>query len=270
MKTIISLFFAAVLLAASTVAVAHRGGVFHSDFRQYPLHHAVEHNDIAEIKRLLASGVHVDVENDIGRTALLDAATENAKESAALLLNYGANINVKTDGGATALHLAVLNNAKETAEVLLVYGANVNAKEDDGDTPLHYAAGGISKETAEVLLAYGANINAKTDGGGTCKMRRVIPCDSKWNDGGTALHVAALNNAKETAEVLLANGANIAAKRDDGRTALRLAVEFDNKETAEMLSNYTPGQFIHLKIPLKPEVKEKSWLRQLVDYWDSL
>ena len=56
--------------------------------------------------------------------------------------------------------------------------------------------------------------------------------------GETALHSAAINNSKVTAEVLISNGANINEKDEDGDTPLHIATINNSKETAEVLISY--------------------------------
>ncbi|EAY09570.1 ankyrin repeat protein, putative [Trichomonas vaginalis G3] len=67
------------------------------------------------------------------------------------------------------------------------------------------------------LLSHGANINDKN------------------KNGQTTLHIAAMHNNKETAEVLILHGANINEKNKAGETALHYAAMYNNKETAEVL-----------------------------------
>ncbi|EAY19107.1 hypothetical protein TVAG_189980 [Trichomonas vaginalis G3] len=69
----------------------------------------------------------------------------------------------------------------------------------------------------EYFISNGANINAKT----------------KYDF--TALHVAAMNNFKETAEFLISKGADINAKAQNGETPLHTAFRSNSKETAEIL-----------------------------------
>ncbi|EAY16707.1 ankyrin repeat protein, putative [Trichomonas vaginalis G3] len=79
----------------------------------------------------------------------------------------------------------------------------------------------------EYFRLHGANINVKDE------------------NGITALHYAAMNNSKETAEVLISHGANINEKNKEGQTALHYAAENNNKETAEVLISH--GANINVK-----------------------
>ena len=57
----------------------------------------------------------------------------------------------------------------------------------------------------------------------------------KTKNGCTPLHYAANNNSKETAEILISNGADINAKDEDEATPLHYAANNNSKETAEIL-----------------------------------
>ncbi|EAX99308.1 hypothetical protein TVAG_152270 [Trichomonas vaginalis G3] len=59
--------------------------------------------------------------------------------------------------------------------------------------------------------------------------------NEKDNDGITALHHAAWNNYKDTAEVLISYGANINEKDNDGRTVLHNAVLDKQEEIVGLL-----------------------------------
>ena len=60
----------------------------------------------------------------------------------------------------------------------------------------------------------------------------------KTNNGDTPLHLATLRDASATAELLLAQGADVDAKTNNGDTPLHLATLGNASATAEVLRRY--------------------------------
>ena len=111
--------------------------------------------------------------------------------------------------GVTDLHHAVCLNLAALAQFLLNQGADLNAR-----ATLHAS---ISPDYTTFL--------DKMEAGD----------DKRELEDSTPLHAAALANARETAEVLLQNGADINAKDDEGDTSLHFAALANARETAEVL-----------------------------------
>ena len=117
--------------------------------------------------------------------------------------------------------------------------------EETGWTDLHFAALLNLPRIAEALIDAGMSPNTPLAAqhvpfGDTLKqaMNTVGHGDELENweaDGETPLMIAVVANARETAELLLARGADVAAKSDGGVTPLHLAAEGDAHETAELL-----------------------------------
>ena len=59
-----------------------------------------------------------------------------------------------------------------------------------------------------------------------------VDINAKNKSGRTSLHYAAINNSKETAEVIISHGADINAKGEIEKTPLHYAAIINNKETA--------------------------------------
>jgi ankyrin repeat protein len=138
---------------------------------------------------------------DKAKTATIYEVTEKGDLSRLKNL-LSANTNLinahRERDGATPLHLAVLNGHLEVARYLINMGADVNAKTAKDKTPLHLAASKTGpqfpgKQLAEALIAAGAKI------------------DLPSNDGSTALHYAAQNNAVDVADLLIQKGADVNA-----------------------------------------------------------
>ena len=64
---------------------------------------AVKDNDINKVKRLLEAGANVNIQNNRGYTALIDASYKGHTEIVKLLLEYKANVNIQNKYGYTAL-----------------------------------------------------------------------------------------------------------------------------------------------------------------------
>ena len=108
--------------------------VFREDILEdeiFNLHYSVEHNDIDETKRLLASGM-VDV-------------------------NFYSPHYLRSP---TLLHKAAMYGHREVALLLIQHGADPKlADNHDGLTPLHYAAKCGHSEVAQSLNECGAELN---------------------------------------------------------------------------------------------------------------
>lgn len=169
-------------------------------------------------------------------TRALDAAAKYGRVSAIQrLLRAGAPVNQPdaNDHQFTPLMIACMENQLEAARTLLAAGANVNAQDDDGTTVLHWAVFAARPDElhlyrelgqphdtvyrpqqhaplVELLLARGAKLEV---------------ADAA---GNTALHQAAMMDARAAALVLIAAGANRAARNREGKTAYELAVDRHN------------------------------------------
>ncbi len=116
------------------------------------------------------------------------------------------------------------------------------AVNEDGWTDLHYAAALDLPELVRALLDSGADIAAKLKSDENDPSARLkqslgaldLPSDFR-RYGYTALHMAALNNARNAALALLSRGADVNAKSEDGMTALHMAASKNSSETAVAL-----------------------------------
>lgn len=133
------------------------------------LHWAALEGDVAEVKRLIATGVDVNATEAVitGATALQWAARGKGGSGAVrALIAAGANLEARNPSGETALFDALRVNDDDNYAALfalLVSGANASVKRTDGGTPLHAAChvdypSGIY--AALLLRAFGADPNA--------------------------------------------------------------------------------------------------------------
>lgn len=83
------------------------------------LFESIRKNDIDQVKKLISSGIDLDMRNGGGQTALHIASLYNRSTIAELLICAGANVNAKDREGETALHLASVNRSIDVLKVFL-------------------------------------------------------------------------------------------------------------------------------------------------------
>jgi ankyrin repeat protein len=132
------------------------------------------------------------------------AAIGHVDRLRALLHDDPSLVNAWSEDGFTPLHFAAFFGHPEAAELLVERGAELGARSTNKEfaydaTPLHSAAAAGRRDVCEVLLDAGADVNAVQHG------------------GYTALLDAAANRNAELVDILLARGADRAARLDDGR-----------------------------------------------------
>ena len=97
----------------------------------------------------------VDILDECGNTALMNAANNNRIDVVRYLLANGANVNKQNRySGRTALHDASLSNKTDVISVLLQHGASRDIKNNKGDTPIDYARRNKYKEAVDLLAQY--------------------------------------------------------------------------------------------------------------------
>jgi ankyrin repeat protein len=103
-----------------------------------PIFKAVELNDVASLRAVLASGVDVDVQDHVGRTSLSLAVSKRI-EIVRLLLEAGANPNLADRSKVTPLMCAAQYQSVAAVEALLKAGANPLAKDYGGHDALWHS-----------------------------------------------------------------------------------------------------------------------------------
>jgi ankyrin repeat protein len=168
---------------------------------------AVQHQDRAAIRELLARRIGVNTPQADGTTALHWATHHDDRDLVNRLLAAGADVLAANRYGVTPLSLACLNGNAAIIERLLDAGANANASLPGGETMLMTAARTGRLEAVQVLLARGADVHAK-------EPRR----------GQTALMWAAAEGHVEVLQELIKAGADFRTPLDSGFTPLLFAV----------------------------------------------
>jgi ankyrin repeat protein len=192
------------------------------------LHWAAHWDDLDTVKLLIRAGARAKVANRYGVTPLHEACTVGNVAMIEALLDGGADPNAVLGEGETPLMTAARTGNTAAVRLLAVRGANVNATEAwRGQTALMWAAAENHEAVARLLIELGADVNVRsthyefpalTGGNGGIIHDRA--------EGGlTALMFAARQGSIETAERLLAAGANVNASEPQyGFTALQTAI----------------------------------------------
>ena len=166
----------------------------------WPLVDAVDAGDLAEVQRLLASGISGEVMADDGRSALLHALDAPRLDIARLLLEHGAH----TSGLYNWTTLATLAMRRDLGDspdlsqggrlkFLIDAGVAVDEPDSQGQTPLmQMAENKRSLQGFTWLLQHPQNLDRR-----------------RTDDGETALYRAFSGNNYEAVRQLIAAGANL-------------------------------------------------------------
>lgn len=133
------------------------------------LMNAVNNNDVAAVKKLIAQGVNVSELDASHDAPLVMAAYLGHAEIVALLLEAGADVTAVDPGmKATALHAAAYAGRTEAAKLLIQYHVEIDRQgPNNGYTALHDAIWQNNIDTAEVIINAGANLTLKSHSGQT-------------------------------------------------------------------------------------------------------
>ena len=185
-----------------------------------------------------------------GRTALIRAAKNGDVEEINLLLKSNANVNLCDNDGWTALmNAARYQNDPEIVRILLDAGANPNQKNKYGSTALHLAAAytetpeilrqlvEATKNPDEIFKSFIMTLTSNSAGekNQTSKIKVFIDAKvpvNRFYEGRTPLMYAAeYSSSTEVIKFLLDNGAAKNLHSTDGKTA------FDFAESNKLLKH---------------------------------
>lgn len=177
------------------------------------------------IDALLVRGVKVS-----DGYALSLAAKYNRVSSIAKLVKAGAKVSApdKNDHDFTPLMVACQENHLEAAKALLAAGARIDDQDTEKNTALQWAVFAARPVEIHIYDKIGGPHNTLFRPQPSAPLvKLLVERGAKLelaNDGkDTPLHHAAMLDAKAAAEVLVAAGANRAAKNAEGKTPLDLA-----------------------------------------------
>jgi len=190
-------------------------------------------NDIEGVKKLIAEGADLNIRDEDGTTALMEAIFHEKKEIAKLLiegieeLDLGTEeLDLKDNHGWTAFMFAVCYEKKEIAKLLIERGVNLDLKDNHGWTALMKVCNNSKYEMVKLLVEAGANLDIQDD------------------KGCTALMEARDFNNYKMIKLLVENGADLDIQNKRGKTAL-------------MHANYTITKLL-IKAGAKLDIQDKS------------
>lgn len=214
---------------------------------------------LEEMEFALKNGEQVNSRDDmLNTTPLLAAITDLNRNRAAkkviFLINNGADVNAKDDEGLSPLSLAVSKeHSTDIIEKLIAAGADIEAADIQGLSPLMLAAASADsvppKDQAEyikILINAGADLTKAGPGGVTPLTLAAINAPPEIlklliengfdvnrvaaEGGYTPLMIATWSNSFKAVEMLVAKGADPAAKDDSGLDALAHADLYGNPD----------------------------------------
>eukprot|EP00397_Hematodinium_sp_SG-2012_P050275 GEMP01058351.1.p1 GENE.GEMP01058351.1~~GEMP01058351.1.p1 ORF type:complete len:157 (+),score=41.30 GEMP01058351.1:27-497(+) len=138
------------------------------------LHEAARIGRMGELNEVLERGdLDIDLRDENGRTALMDAAIAEVV-AGAMLVECNADIDMADNDGRTALMHTVVRDQLRVTSMLLWGGADTERQDENGDTALHLAARHNLKLATDLIMENGGDQTAKM----------------KNNDGKTPMDVA--------------------------------------------------------------------------------
>ena len=155
------------------------------------------------------------------------AAHRDRADVVDLLLDLGVPLNIHDKHKTHTLHHAAAHNSLKVAELLIARGAEIDPRETCWNgTPIGWAAHGDRLPMIDYLSQYSRNVWTLAFHGYVNRLREVLSAEPelakvKDNDGITPLWWLPDDEAKALAivELLIAHGANPAARNKAGRTA---------------------------------------------------
>lgn len=230
-----------------------------------PLHHAVNRNDMREVKRIIdGDDVDIKFQRRTGASMLSElnqywkqetplhvACRRGYFDIASYLIAAGSDFDGRT--GLSPLHLAARNGYLDIVDLLIQCGADVNRQAVNGATPLWEASNMGHHRIVLRLIEVGANVNLPA----RVEDRRLTPLMTASNEGHiyvielligadckldvqdsfgrTALHYASDMGFSDVVFSLLTVGANANLADRNGYYPLHAAASIKNIDTIKVL-----------------------------------
>lgn len=167
---------------------------------------AIRHRNLKLVDEILTTHPDLNQRDRFGDTPLLEAIADHLPQLSKKLVEYGADPNGTDGTGVSPLMQAAWYCDNETLNFLLEHKADPNSADRDKVTALMNALSQCTEgKIAQKLLQAGAAPNARS------------------KSGDTPLTIAAFYGNLNGVILLIASGADIAAKNNDGEDAKAIA-----------------------------------------------
>ena len=189
------------------------------------LHAAAHRGELAQVKKLLASGAQIDTRDPYGRTALHVATFARQREVIKALAQAGANLGLLENDRYDAVTIASVADDEPTLRVLLELGASAKLTTSRYDGTALIAAAHLGHDgVVRQLITAGAPLDHVNNLHWTAVIESIV-----LGDGGVR-HQAVLR-------ALLDAGASTRLADREGNTPLALAKARGYKAMVAMLKN---------------------------------
>ena len=174
------------------------------------LHELARRGDADGLSQLLGSSAEqrssIDAVDEDKCTALALACAEGHLTCVKVLLAHEASVKVRDGLGFSPLHRSLHTDSLDVLKMLLARGANARTRNILGVEPLHWACVWNATKCLKHLLELG-----------------VVDVNSVQSNGSTALHLCALHDHVEAAQLVLEYGASSTLKDKEGCRPIDLA-----------------------------------------------
>lgn len=214
------------------------------------LHQAVEGRDTNVLEILLkrtSEMTNVNTRNQLGWTALHNAAYIGSLALVKLLLENKADVNARTNDEETPLHFAAREGHRLVAQALLEGMTDIEKKNSKGETPFMLAVERRHVKTVQDLLRSKKGLDFPFHSTAILQqetvLKALLACGNEWDcskpdemqSRNTPLHLAVQLELTRAVELLHEAGADLNARNEDDETPLFLAALTGNVEILRLL-----------------------------------
>lgn len=216
-----------------------------------PFHHAAALGKVQVLDLLMPE--NIDIQDNLGRTPLMLAASGGHEDTIKYLIEHKANMYKSDQKGKFPFHEAALKNHLNIMNILMP--KNINLKDKTGRTALSWAAEAGNEKAVKFLLENKANRNIEDANkrlpfhyaakeGQLAILEVLIPkfpktVNAKDSEGRTALSLAASNrivkDINNTLDFLLKHGAKKSISDKKGNIPFHYAALAGNSHSLEIL-----------------------------------